>query len=289
MAISKVVKNLARTQEILSVFLKHGFGDLLQRMGLEKYLVSIKGIGRPSVDPDLELRTTPRRFRAALEELGGAFIKLGQILSLRPDILPPDWIEALIPLQDEVGTVEFDLIRSTLEDDLGKIEESFQYLDPVALAGGSVAQVHAGITSQGTAVVVKVRKPGVKRKILQDCDVLAALSEILERHIPEAQNYRPIQLVDEFRAAVIRELDFTIEGQNLDRFRTNFEQNPKITFPAPDWDRTTERVLDHGEGGRYEDLTIGKTQGSRGRHQGHRGHSRGRASSPGPGGRIRAW
>ncbi len=243
MAISKVVKNLARTQEILSVFLKHGFGDLLQRMGLEKYLISLKAIRRPPVEPDLELQTTPRRFRAVLEELGGAFVKLGQVLSLRPDILPADWIEALVPLQDEVATVEFDLIRATLAEDLGYLEDIFQYLDPEALAAGSIAQVHAGTTSQGTQVVVKVRKPGVKRKILQDCDVLAALAEILERHVPESRIFRPMQLVDEFRRAVNRELDFTAEGQNLDRFRANFQEYPRVIFPEPDWERTTERVL----------------------------------------------
>ncbi len=234
---------MARSQEILGVFFRHGFGDLLQRMGLDKYLVSLKMLTSPPPEPEFELKTTPRRFRDALEELGGGFIKLGQILSLRPDVLPANWIEALTPLQDGVSPVEYELIRDSLEQELGPIDKCFQWLDSTPLAAGSVAQVHAGRTNSNSEVVVKVRKPGVKKRMLQDCDILEALAEILERHVPESRNYRPVQIVGEFRKAVTHELDFTREGQNLDRFRSNFADYEAILFPAPDWERTTERVL----------------------------------------------
>jgi len=240
MPIAKMVKNLIRAQEILTVFFRHGFGDLLERTGLTQYL---KAIPQEEAASSPHLMTPGHRFRNALEELGGAFVKLGQVLSTRPDILPASWIAELAPLQDEVAAIDFALIRQSLEEELGPLSESFLSVNPEPLATASVAQVHAAVTLSGDSVVVKSRKPGIKETILQDCDILEAIAESLEKHVQESQIYGPTQIVQEFRAAVTEELDFTREGQNLERFRSDFGPDAVITFPAVYWNQTTECVL----------------------------------------------
>lgn len=243
MPIAKIVGNLLRTQEILSVFLRHGFGDLVRRAGLGGYLTSDNDKLTDRTEPTPEKAPSARRFRLALEDLGGAFVKLGQVLSTRPDILPPAWTDELRRLQDDVGAVDFELIKHTLEEELGPTETRFTSVSPTPLAVGSIAQVHRGIMFDGTDVVLKVRKPGVKKAILRDCDVLEGIAELLEKHIPESRNYRPLELVNQFRRAVQGELDFSEEARNLDRFALDFRSSPDILFPQVYWDQTTERVL----------------------------------------------
>jgi ubiquinone biosynthesis protein len=194
-------------------------------------------------ESDQSPRTSAARFRLALEELGGAFVKLGQILSTRPDILPRNWIEELSRLQDEVKPVDFSRLKPIIEEDLGPLEENFQLVDPEPLATASIAQVHRAVTTDGQDVVIKIRKPGVKKKLIQDCSILEAAAQLLEKHVPESANYRPVQMVQEFQKAVTEELDFTVEGRNLDHFRTDFESHPHIVFPKPYWDQTSESVL----------------------------------------------
>jgi ubiquinone biosynthesis protein len=237
-----MVTSLFRTQEILTVFFRHGFGDLLERMNLAKYLKSATTRDQATSDHELD-RKTPSHFREALEELGGAFIKLGQLLSTRSDILPANWVQELTSLQDKVIAIDFSQVQRVVEDDLGPIEENFQFVDPQPLAVGSIAQVHRSITCQGDDAVIKVRKPGVKKLMLQDCDILEALAGLMEKHIPESRNYRPVEVVEEFRNAVTEELDFRREGENLDRFRSDFAAYPYVIFPTVHWDQTTERVL----------------------------------------------
>lgn len=243
MPLSKTVRNLIRTREILTAAVRHGFGDLLQRMGLAQYLESApsEAVHVPGLPP--ELRNTPRRARDALEDLGGAFVKLGQLLSTRPDILPAEWIDELSHLQDDVIPIDFPLVRSVLEESLGPLEDHFREVDPAPLAAGSIAQVHRGVTHRGDDVVIKIRKPRIKETILNDCDILAALAELLENHVTEARHYRPVQVVEEFRKAVVDELDLQREAENLDRFRADFESDPNIIFPIVHWDETTELVL----------------------------------------------
>lgn len=243
MPFPKTFGNLMRGQEILRVFVRHGFGDLLGRMGLSGYLQPHPpGAGGEMADPQ-QLLTPPKRFRMALEELGGAFVKLGQLLSTRPDIFPREWIDELVPLQDRVAPVQFDDIRQGLESDLGPVESAFEHIDPTPLAAGSIAQVHQGLTLSHKPVVIKVRRPGIEAIVQQDCGILQILAGLLERHVPESRHYRPIQIVEEFREAVTKEMDFTLEARNLDRFRANFAYNPLVSFPEPHWDQTTERVL----------------------------------------------
>lgn len=232
-----------RTQEILVVLLRHGFGDLVQRVGLWQYLQSASVVEEAEASDARDQLTPARRFRHVLEDLGGAFVKLGQVLSTRPDVLPRTWIDELVPLQDHLAPVDSHLVFETLESDLGPVENTFAFLDPEPLATGSIAQVHRGVTVQQQDVVVKIRKPGVKQTLLRDCDILQAFAELLERHVPESRNYRPVQIVEEFRNAVTHELDFTLEARNLERFQSDFQQHDSVVFPTPYWDHSTERVL----------------------------------------------
>ena len=242
MPLARMVRNLLRSQEIMTVFFRHGFGDMLHRMGLDRYLPSTREDTEAGKDKP-ELKSAPRHFREALEELGGGFIKLGQLLSTRPDILPATWIDELVRLQDEVSPIDFEIFKAQLERELGPVENNYHSIETMPLAAGSIAQVHRGITRQNDEVVIKVRKPGVKRTILKDCEILEAVVELLEKHVPESRGYRPVDLVRQFREAVTEELDFNTEAQNLDRFRADFEGYPSFMFPEVYWDLTTERVL----------------------------------------------
>jgi len=159
MPFSKTFGNLMRGQEILRVFVRHGFGDLLGRMGLSAYLHPHLPEPEEEMAGPQQLLTPPKRFRMALEELGGAFVKLGQLLSTRPDIFPKEWIDELVPLQDRVTPIRFDEIRQSLESDLGPVESTFEYIDPTPMAAGSIAQVHEGLTLSQEPVVIKVRRP----------------------------------------------------------------------------------------------------------------------------------
>ena len=243
MPLSKLMGNLIRTQEILVVLLRHGFGDLVQRLGLWQYLQSAATLEEAQPEENKDVTTPARRFRNALEDLGGAFVKLGQVLSTRQDLLPKTWIEELAPLQDNLSAVDSDLLFKTLESDLGPVENTFTFLDPKPMATGSIAQVHRAVTVDRQDVVVKIRKPGIRATLLQDCDILQAFGELLERHVPESRNYRPVQIVEEFRSAVIRELNFTQEARNLDRFQADFKNHDSVVFPTPYWEHSTERVL----------------------------------------------
>ncbi len=242
MPLGRMVRNLLRSQEIMTVFFRHGFGDLMHRMGLDKYVPSNKVVDASGKEGP-ELKSAPRHFREALEDLGGAFVKLGQLLSTRADILPSTWIDELVRLQDEVTPIAFDTIKVQLESELGLIEKNFLSIETQPLAAGSIAQVHRGVTLENCEVVIKVRKPGVKRTIIQDCEIVEALAELLEKHVPESRTYHPVGIVQQFKEAISEELDFNTEAQNIERFRTDFKDHPNFMFPQVYWDQTTERVL----------------------------------------------
>jgi ubiquinone biosynthesis protein len=243
MPLTKMMRNIMRTQEILKVFFRHGFGDLLDRMGLSRFLTAQQDVDMPVEAVDRDLKSSARHFREALQELSGAFIKLGQVLSTRPDVLPKSWILELIPLQDNVPAVEFDVLKITLEEELGPQAGHFQSVDPNPLASASIAQVHRATTNEGDDAVVKIRKPGIKQLILQDCDILQAAAELLERHVPESRNYRPLEVIEHFRRTVLEELDFTREGQNLELFNEYFKESDEVQYPRVYWEHTTECVL----------------------------------------------
>jgi len=181
--------------------------------------------------------------RLALEELGPTFVKLGQILSTRPDLLPPAYIAELSKLQDAVPPTAWDAVRALLEQELGReVVQVFAELDPMPIAAASLAQVYAAQLPDGENVIVKVQRPEITSLIETDLEILAALASAAQR-TPAGRVYDPVGIVDDFAFTLRNELDYRREGRNADRFRANFAGEEALYIPRVFWEYTTRRVL----------------------------------------------
>jgi ubiquinone biosynthesis protein len=224
------VRDLGRLREIAVVLARHGFGELLQRVGLGSL-----GWARNDGETDAK-SSTAVRIRRVLEELGPSFVKLGQIASTRPDLIPADIIEELRKLQDDVPPVPFDQMRVELELQLGAtIDEVFANFDERPIASASIGQVYRASlrTPEGERdVVVKVQRPNIASTIERDVDLLYWLAHAIERSIPESTLYAPVKLVDQFHAAISAELDFIQEANNAERFAENLANVQTVCFPT---------------------------------------------------------
>ncbi|MBI2758474.1 MAG: AarF/ABC1/UbiB kinase family protein [Chloroflexi bacterium] len=233
---------LRRSREIASALTRHGLGWLMVRVGLGGFVPFERGwFGH-------EARQTPytqaEHLRMALSELGGAFIKLGQALSTRPDFVPPEYVVELSKLQDSAPPVPFDDICQVFCDELGQLPEKiFDEFNPQPLASASIGQVHTGKLKNGQSVIVKIQRPDVAGQIEEDLEILFGMAEWAESHTAFGRDYNLPALVDEFSFTLRNELDYQREGQNADRFRRNFAGDPSISIPRVYWEFTTDRVL----------------------------------------------
>ncbi|MCS7312525.1 MAG: AarF/UbiB family protein [Acidobacteria bacterium] len=241
--IPKAYRQLRRFRQIVQVLARYGFWDVLARMGLAGPYERLRGPWRRRPTPELVHGTTPQRVRAALQELGPTFIKLGQFLSLRPDLLPVEWVHELEQLQDRVIPQPWAELRPVLDQTHAEWPAWLVELDPVPLGSASIAQVHAARTADGRAVAVKVRRPHIERLIRTDLDILAFLADLADRHIEELRPLRLPVLVAQARQVLERELDLRIEAQQIERFRRNFQDFPEIVVPAVDWTVHGDAVL----------------------------------------------
>jgi ubiquinone biosynthesis protein len=239
-SIFNTVRDLERLRQIATVLALHGFGEVVTRTGLATLIPGRK-------TDDTGRMPTAIRLRKVLEDLGPSFVKLGQIMSTRPDLIPQDIITELKKLQDSVTPVPFPKIRDQVEAELGcPLSDVFESFDEVPLASASIAQVHRALLRNGddTAdVVVKVQRPEVRAVMARDVDLLYWLAKALERSMPEAQLYRPVSLAEEFDRSVSAELDFILEADNHERFATNFRGNPHAKFPKVYRLASAKRVL----------------------------------------------
>jgi ubiquinone biosynthesis protein len=180
----------------------------------------------------------------ALEELGPTFIKMGQILSTRPDLLPPAYIAELTRLRDDVPPGPWEPVRAQIEEELeAPLKELFASFDPEPIAAASLAQVHVATLTDGTSVAVKVQRPGIKSTIETDLEILFDVARLLQNRTALGELYDLPGIVEEFAATLRAELDFQREGRNADRFRRNFAEEPYLYIPKVHWDYTTRRVL----------------------------------------------
>src|SRR6266852_685038 len=226
----QAVKDLQRLREISVVVVRHGFGELLDRSRLWDVL----GRREPGERPlRAEMRaTSARRFRETLADLGPTFIKLGQILSSRPDILPPDFIAELSHLQDSAPPMTLEAVLRLVEQGLGHpAGELFAQIDPEPLASASIAQVHRARLKSGESVVVKVQRPAIEQQIRSDTDLLFYLARFLEGVIEETGIYTPTGIVSEFRQAMLIELDFENEARNIQEFAKTHAERPYVVIP----------------------------------------------------------
>jgi ubiquinone biosynthesis protein len=236
--IDRRLRNIKRIQEILAVFAKYGFRDIIDRLPGARRIIPHK------IQAKFLKGSTPDRVRLALEELGPTFIKFGQLFSVRADILPPNFIYELSKLQDEVAPLPFEAIKETVEKELKlPINALFSSFDREPVASASLAQVHRAITKQGDEVVVKVQRPNVKKIIDTDLSIMEIIAGWIEREISEAREYEPLSKVKELGKNLKSELNFTNEGKSADQFRINFKDDKSILIPEVYWNLSTSKVL----------------------------------------------
>jgi len=238
----QAVQDLKRLREISAVVVRHGFGELWDRAKIWDVLGRREDSQRPSRD---EIRaTTARRFRETLAELGPTFIKLGQILSSRPDILPADFIAELSHLQDRAAPMPVQTVFELIEKGLGRsAPQLFASIDPEPMASASIAQVHRARLASGEDVVVKVQRPGIEEQIRSDTDLLFYLARFLEGVIEETGIYTPTGIVTEFRNAMLLELDFENEARNIEEFARNHADRPYVVIPNLYGDLSSRTVI----------------------------------------------
>lgn len=240
--LGRAVKNVQRLRQIVSVFAKHGYDDVVERMNLGKFLPS--RWTKLATDSPGENKTPPELLKECFEELGPTFVKLGQLLSTRPDLVPDAYIEEFTKLQDDVAPLGFNVIQEAVERELqGPLGKYFREFDHEPLASASIAQVHRATLHNGDEVVVKVQRPGIEKIIKTDISLLAFLARLLERYIPEIRIYNPELIVDEFFRTLSYELDFVVEANNIRKFSKNMESLPEIVIPKIYKDLSTSKIL----------------------------------------------
>jgi ubiquinone biosynthesis protein len=250
-------RDIGRLHEIAGVLVRHGLGDMLRRAGLADALARAGKVVHWEHAGDLARLPPPVQMRLALEELGPTFVKLGQILASRADLLGPEWITEFSKLQSRVGAVPMDQLRPQLIEDLGAEPETvFARFDAEPLAAASIAQAHRATLKDGTEVVVKVLRPGVHEVIEADLRLLERVAASAEQEWPALKPYRPRQLVREFGRSLRRELDLAAEGHHAERIAANLAQMPEVVVPRVHWAYTSPRlnVQDFIDGVPGEDL-----------------------------------
>ena len=243
-AIGRTYRHLNRYQRILRVLFKYGFNDLVDRLHIDQYLESgLQMINRKPREQIARL-SRPERLRLVFEELGPTFIKLGQLLSTRPDLIPAEYLDELARLQDEVPPFSLAEVHAIFREELGRSpDEVFHYFDADPLAAASIGQVHRARLDSGAEVVVKVQRPDIENVIAVDLEILAHLAGLMEQYLEEVQGHRPTAIVQEFARSLSREIDFAVELANVQRFARQFKNNAAIHVPLVYPELSTPRVL----------------------------------------------
>jgi ubiquinone biosynthesis protein len=252
-------RDLPRLREISMVFVRHGLGDLVRRAGIAtllEYAGQVFHWGEATEIAHLEVQ---QRTRLAFEQLGPTFVKLGQMLSTREDLLPPAWTTELARLHSDVAPVPFDDLLPQIEQALGCSPfKVFTDVEREPYAAASIAQIHRAKLASGTPVVLKIRRPGIEAKINADLRLLDRLAHLMERELPEIRRYLPVQVVGQLRSSLERELDLAVEARNTERFARNFADDLDILVPRvySEWTSSTMLVQEHIEGIRGNDLAA---------------------------------
>ena len=242
--VGRTYRHLSRYRQILAIFFKYGFGDLIELLKIDQYievglqLISSKRRNR------MEKLSRAQRVRMAIEELGPTYIKLGHVLSTRPDLVPAQFIEELVKLQDNVPPFDFSEVSRIIETEFGTpLRDLFEYFDENSFASASIGQVHRARLGDGETVAVKVQRPGIKKIIEVDLEIMLHMATLMERNIEEMSLYRPVKIVEEFARTLEKEIDYTIEATSMERFGRDFFADSSIYVPKVFRDTSSERVL----------------------------------------------
>jgi ubiquinone biosynthesis protein len=238
-----IARDFGRIHQISSILIRYGFGDMVRRLGVANLVESAGHILKWQELEDLTNIEPPVRVRRALEEMGPTFVKLGQILATRVDLFPPEWLAEFKKLQDQVKPVPYTELLAQMTEDLGATpEEIFAEFCTEPFAGASMSQVHKARLQNGSSVIVKIRRPGIRATIEADLRLLTQLAEKAEQEIKHLQRYHPKEIVHQFTLSMRRELDLAAECRNAERMMLNFKREDRIVIPKVYWEWTTERI-----------------------------------------------
>ena len=234
------MRNFRRIKQIANVLFSNQLGYVVDRLNLRSTL----SFGHRLQPAEKPKRSIPERMRISMEELGGSFVKLGQLLSLRYDMLPKEYCDELSKLQEGVKPFSFLQAKQIVEKELGKpISAVFKEFDQQPIAAASVGQVHRAVLKSGETVAVKVQRPSIGEIFEADIDLLYHLARLMEKRFPELREYNPVGIVQEFERYTKRELDYLFEAKNIDIFHENFKNDLTVRIPKVHWDLTTSKVL----------------------------------------------
>ncbi len=250
-------RDIPRIRQIIMVASRHGFGHVVEQLGLQRFISFGRRVLTFKQPPPEHRLNAPERLRLVFEELGPSFIKLGQVLACRPDMLPIEYAQELVKLTDSVSPFPYDDVKATIEKDLGApIGQVFAQFDRNPIAAASIAQVHRAVLRDGTEAIVKVQRPNIDRLIARDISILRGLAELIEIYVPDVAVYNPKGIVEEFARTINREMDFFIEASNAAQLRKNFEKGDLLYIPMVYADLSSKRVmvLEKLEGVRIDDF-----------------------------------
>ena len=245
-AFGRTYRHLNRYRQILGVLIAYGFGDLIDRLNIDHYLDLGRQMlsRRPPPEHIAHRQSRGHRFRMALEDLGPTYIKLGQFLSTRSDLLPADLGAELGFLQDQVASMSEDDVLRVFKREFDRAPDTlFSVFHPEPIASASIGQVHRAVLENGDLVAVKVQRPGIRRTIEVDLEIMLHLATLAERNIAEVAVHRPVRFVEEFARAMEREVDYTVEAAHMDRVARQFRDDPAVRIPRGFREFSTERIL----------------------------------------------
>ncbi len=262
--ISRTYRHLNRYRQILAIFLKYGFEDLIERLNIDQYIeVGLQLILRKKRDGYGKL-SRPERIRMAFEELGPTYIKFAQALSTRPDLIPDEFLVELSKLQDKVPPFDFSHTGRIIGRDMGApIEEIFEAFPKEPVASASIGQVYHARLKDGEDVAVKVQRPGIRKVIEIDLEIMLHIATLMERNIEEMAFYNPVKVVEEFARSIEKEIDYTIEATNMERVARQFLNDSNVYIPKVFRERSSHRVLimEYIDGIKISDLNRLETAG----------------------------
>jgi len=244
-------------------FSRNGFGLIVKELGLQDLLSFPKRFNKVE-QQEIHLKTKAERIRSFLEELGPTFIKIGQIASTRPDLIPADIIHELEQLQDKLSSFSYQEVKQIIEEELDcAIEDIFEEFQENPLAAASIGQVHYGLLKSGERVAIKIQRPNIEKIIETDLEILQHLAELAEIRLEWAARYQLRDIIEELSKSLRAELNYTIEGQNAEKVAHQFKYNPNICVPKVYWDYTTSKVLtmEYIEGIKLNELKKMDNQG----------------------------
>ncbi|WP_289020442.1 AarF/UbiB family protein [Desulfobacter postgatei] len=236
--VTKRYRHLVRYQQIIGIIFKYGFENIIDAMGIDHYLDKI-----PFSKPHEKLSRN-QRIRMVLEELGPTFIKMGQVLSSRPDLIPLDLTRELAKLQDKVPSFSFEQVGQIILSEFGRpISEVFHSFEEAPFASASIGQVHRAKLSSKEQVAVKVQRSGIRKTIEVDLEIIHYLAQVMEKNLEDMAIFRPVKIVEEFAQSLEKELDYMVEAANMEQMADQFAREPDIRIPEVYWSHSTQRVL----------------------------------------------